>query len=91
MQKGLIQNYCDLKFTYSEKATKFFKISNLNLSSVVTVKSTVEILQNFVAFSEYMNLKSIAVCRVGNKFQKQYVSKNIYCTRTISIDRLYIS
>ena len=27
----------------------------LDLSYVVTVKSTVEILQNFLAFSEYMN------------------------------------
>ena len=40
---------------YSEKATIFCKISTLDLSFVVTVKSTVEILQIFVAFSEYMN------------------------------------
>ena len=33
---------------YSEKAT-------VDLSYVVTVISTVEISQNFVAFSEYMN------------------------------------
>ena len=44
-----------LKFIYSEKATKFCKISTVDLSYVVTVKSTVEISQNFVAFSEYMN------------------------------------
>ena len=44
-----------LKFIYSEEATKFCEISTLDLSYVVTVKSTVEILQNFVAFSEYMN------------------------------------
>ena len=31
------------------------KISTIDLSYVVTVKSMVEILQNFVAFSEYMN------------------------------------
>ena len=48
-----------LKFIHSEKATKFCKISTLNLSYVVTVKSTVEISQNFVAFSEYMNFKSL--------------------------------
>ena len=41
-----------LKFIYSEKATKFCKISTLDLSYVVPVKSTVEISQNFVAFSE---------------------------------------
>ena len=44
-----------LKFIYSEKATKFCEISTVNLSYLVTVKSTVEISQNFVAFSEYMN------------------------------------
>ena len=44
-----------LKFIYSEKATKFCKISTLLLSYVVPVKSKVEISQNFVAFLEYMN------------------------------------
>ena len=47
-----------LKFIYPEKATKFCEISTIDLSYVVPVKSTVEILQNFVAFSEYMNYKS---------------------------------
>ena len=42
-----------VKFIYSEKATKFCKISTVDLSYVVTVKSTVEISQYFVAFSEY--------------------------------------
>ena len=44
-----------VKFIYSEKATKFYKISIVDLSYVVPVKSTVEISQNFVTFSEYMN------------------------------------
>ena len=45
-----------LKFIYSEKATKFCEISTIDFSYVVPVKSAaVEILQNFVAFSEYMN------------------------------------
>ena len=43
------------KFIYYEKAPNFCKISTIDLSYVVTVKSTVEISQNFVAFSEYMN------------------------------------
>ena len=43
-----------IKFIYSEKATKFCEISTLDLPYVVPVKSTVEISQNFVAFSEYM-------------------------------------
>ena len=36
-----------LKFIYSEKATKFCKITSTDCSA------TVEILQHFVAFSEY--------------------------------------
>ena len=46
-----------LKFMYSAKATKFCKISTVDLSYVVPVKSKVKILQNFVAYSEYMNFK----------------------------------
>ena len=46
-----------LKFIYSEKATKFCEISTVDLSYVVPVKFTVEISQNFVAFSEYMNFE----------------------------------
>ena len=44
-----------IKFIYSEKATKCCEISTVDLSYVVPVKSTTEISQNFVAFSEYMN------------------------------------
>ena len=39
-----------LKFIYSEKATKFCEIFTKDLSYAVTVKSTVEISQNFVGF-----------------------------------------
>ena len=35
----------------------FCEISTIYLSYLVTVKSTMEISQNFVAFSEYMNFK----------------------------------
>ena len=41
-----------LKFIYSEKDTQFCVISIVDLSYVVPAKSTEEILQNFVAFSE---------------------------------------
>ena len=41
---------------YSEKATKFWKISTLLLSVYTVGKSKVEISQNFVAFSEYVNI-----------------------------------
>ena len=44
-----------LKFIYSEEAKKFCEISTKYLSYVLPVKELVEILQNFVAFSEYMN------------------------------------
>ena len=44
-----------LKFIYSENAAKFCKFSTLILSTVHADKSKVKILQNFVAFSEYMN------------------------------------
>ena len=48
-----------VKFIYSEKATKFCGIFTLLLSYVVPVKSKVKISQNFVAFSEYMNFKTV--------------------------------
>ena len=44
-----------IKFIYSEKATKFCEISTLLLSVCTVDESKVEILQNFVAFSEYTN------------------------------------
>ena len=48
-----------LKFIYSENATNFCEISHVDFCYVVTVKSTMEILQNFVAFSENMNFKYV--------------------------------
>ena len=44
----------EVKFVYSEKATKFCEISTLLLSTVDTDKRNVGISQSFVAFSEYM-------------------------------------
>ena len=49
-----------VKFIYSEKAKKIFKMSTLLLPYVVPIKSKVEISQNFVAFSEYMNFIVVA-------------------------------
>ena len=54
----VIFDQSDIKFIYSEKATKFCEIFTLLLSYVVPVKSKLKILQNFVAFSEYMNFKN---------------------------------
>ena len=45
-----------VKFVYSEKATKFCEIFTLLLSVCTVDKSKLEILQNFVAFLEYMIL-----------------------------------
>ena len=50
-----------VKFIYSKKVTEFCEISTLLLSYVVPVKSNVEILHNFVTFSEYMNLTTLAI------------------------------
>jgi hypothetical protein len=44
-----------IKFISYEKATIFCEIFPLLLPYVVPVKSKGKILQNFVAFSEYMN------------------------------------
>ena len=46
-----------LKFIYFEKTTKFCEIFTLLLTGSTLDKSKVEILHNFVAFSEYMNFK----------------------------------
>ena len=51
-----------IQFIYSEKATNFCEISTVNMPYVVTVKSKMEIQQNFVAQSEYMNF---IICRPG--------------------------
>ena len=48
-----------LKFIYSERVTKFSEISTVDLTGTTLDKSTVEILQNFVAFLEYMNFKQL--------------------------------
>ena len=46
-----------IKLIYSEKATIFFKISTVDLSYVVPVRSRVDISQNFMALSDYMSFK----------------------------------
>ena len=43
-----------LKFIYSEKATKFWEISTLNLTACTVVKFKVKISQKVLAFSEYI-------------------------------------
>ena len=48
-----------IKFIYSEKAKKFCEIFTLLLTVCNVVKSKVKILQDFVAFSEYMNFTTL--------------------------------
>ena len=60
-----------LKFIYSEKATEFCEISPLLLTVCTAVKSKVKISQNFVAFSEYMNFKSIFELKIKKMCQIQ--------------------
>ena len=52
-------SYRQLKFIYSEKAAKFCEISTLLFTGTTKDKSKLEILQNFVAFLEYMNFTKI--------------------------------
>ena len=62
-----------LNFIYSEKATKFCEISTLFLTSVLhTVKSKVDILQNFAAFSKYMNFKSKILPNFKNYIHRKF-------------------
>ena len=49
-----------VKFIYSEKATKFCKISTFLLSVCTIDKSKVEISQKILAFSEYTNFNIIS-------------------------------
>ena len=52
---NVINSACSsVKFIYSEKATRFCEIST-NYLTGSTYHWLVKILQNFVAFSEYMN------------------------------------
>ena len=77
-----------LKCVYYEEATKFCLISTLHLSTVHTNKSKVEILQNFVAFSEYMNfnlnnlwhkvLWAVAFSEYMNFIWTSYFTKLLY-------------
>ena len=71
---------CVSKYVYSEKATKFCEIFTLPLSIVHTDKSKVEILQNFVAFSEYMNFND---CQVKRKTKATKVTYTVFYVMNI--------
>ena len=71
--------FCKLKFIYSEKATKFCEISTLDLTVCSTVKYKVEISQNFVAFSEYMNFS--CTNKIASKPQNSVIAPLMAHTR----------
>ena len=68
-----------LKFIYSEKATKFCEISTLLLTVCTVVNSKVEISQNFVAFSEYMNFNKLSGSYKAKSLAKNQLKGN-HCT-----------
>ena len=67
-----------LKFIYSEKGAKFGKISTVDLTVTTQDKSTVEISQKFVAFSEYMNFNTSSF-RVQFCYHRALCCKVSFC------------
>ena len=65
----------EVKFIYSEKATKFWEIFTLLLSYAVPFKSKAKISQNFVAFSEYMNFTTVGAVQLSQ--EKRIVINNL--------------
>ena len=64
---------------YSEKATTVCETSIVDLSFVVPVKSMLEIFQNHVAFSEFMNFKQKKMTKgLTGFFTSNSQSKFIY-------------
>ena len=54
-----------IKLIYSEKVTKFCEISIVDLSVTTQDKSTVEIPQKIVTFSEYMKFNKVIKIEFG--------------------------
>ena len=67
-----------VKFIHSEKDTKCCKISTEDLTG-----TTVEILQSFVAFSEYMKFT------VESRFMKESQSKKDCCNTRFLVHKFY--
>ena len=60
---GIRSPWLQVKFIYSEKATNFCEISTEDLTGTTYDKSMVKILQNFVAFLEYIYFKNEKGCQ----------------------------
>ena len=67
-----------LKFIYSEKNTKFCVIFTLILTGTSQDKSKVKILQNFVAFSGYMNFKYLRVSNFKFDLQPPHIDSRSF-------------
>ena len=83
-----------LKFNYSEKATKIYEIFTLTVCTVV--KSKGKILQNFVAFSEYMNfINSSRLCSLLAVsilyFEKKNRNRLLECLKIRQFDTYQIA
>ena len=59
LHRNFLFRQLSIKFIYAEKATRFCEISTVDLTVTTKDKSMVEISQNFVAFSEYMNVNCL--------------------------------
>ena len=66
-----------VNFIYSEKATKFWEIFPLLLTTVHAVKSKGNISQNFVAFLEYMNFTTVYLARIRKLLCRDWLHGNI--------------
>ena len=72
-----------LKFIYPEKATKFCEIFTLLLTGTPQDKSKGKFLQNFVAFSEYMNFKRLIECQNVRLLSQESIISTFLCYRCI--------
>ena len=80
-----------LKLIFSEKATKVCQISTVDLTGTTQDKYTVEILQNFVAFSEYMNFMLISDSVGGVRNHKKLTKSPEQCVNSVgNLDYLKI-
>ena len=82
-----------IKFIYSKKVTKFWEIFTLLLTTVYTVKSKVKILQNYVAFSEYMNFTKPKPKNCNRNFLPEVCKKNFrfwFFSKSVTVDTAHI-
>ena len=75
-----------LKLRFCENDTKFLR-NHLDLSFVVTVKSTVEISQNLVALSEYMNFNDLLI---RSRITIFFFNKFAACFDLVKLDKKYL-